>query len=111
MNSLTSVVTIEGNNELAPLAQQHFSQLGATNITLKNKDIDEALGELLAQNAVFDFVYIDASRTAHATLRYFMKIRALLSPKAIVALGDISRSMETARAWRSIKKKTPHSFA
>ena len=30
MNSLASVVTIEGNNELAPLAQQHFSQLGAT---------------------------------------------------------------------------------
>ncbi len=107
------VITYEGSNEIADIAQQNWKQLGLQNIELVRGNIDSALPQLgdvlraeentLYKCARVDLAYIDANHTHEATMRYFRQILPYLHEKSIVVLDDIHHSEGMEAAWREIQ--------
>ena len=90
------VITIEGNTELAEIAEENFKEAGSTNIRLIVSDIDLYLDQT---NQIFDFIYVDANHTYMATRRYFSCALELISDDGIIVLDDINWSSSMRNAW------------
>lgn len=92
------LVTIEGSSQLAEIATRNL--IGFKNASVINKLFDDALDEcLLNKEKTLDFVYIDGHHEKIATLHYFERIRASLSPGALVVFDDIRWSQDMNECW------------
>lgn len=107
-SGVKQVITVDGNAELMQIAKGHFELLKAGNIKTVVSDIDNFLDQ---EDAVFDFIYIDANHTYDATLRYVEKALRLVFQKGVIVVDDINWSPEMAAAWsRIIKTHTNHLY-
>jgi len=105
LNNLGKIITLEGADSLASLANRNFKQLGLNSkadIVIGN--FKNTLKEVLQKNSSFDFVFIDGHHDEMATQDYFQQILPHLSSKAIIVFDDISWSYGMQRAWSEIKK-------
>lgn len=93
------LVTIDGNEELMQLAQDHFTEFNCTNIKPVVSDIDQYLDQTTQP---FDFIYIDANHTYEATIRYFKKSMKMITSKGIIVVDDINWSPNMSSAWLTI---------
>ncbi|SMD31914.1 Predicted O-methyltransferase YrrM [Reichenbachiella faecimaris] len=102
--NINQVVTIEGNQELAHIAQANFKQLAPQEIELVVSDIDHFLGQ---NSRPFDFIYIDANHAFDATMSYFEQSMEIISEQGIIVLDDINWSSDMRRAWQTLISKFP----
>lgn len=104
INQKGRLVTLEGAESIASLAEENFRKLGLDNISIVVGNFQDTLDNVLKEEAIIDFAFVDGHHDEKATLLYFKKIFPYLSEKAIIIFDDISWSGGMKRAWKSINK-------
>jgi len=104
LNQRGRLVTLEGAESLASLAQEHFQSLGLDNISVVTGRFQDTLGKVLdGYETGIDYAFIDGHHNEKATVAYFEQIIPFLSERAILVFDDISWSAGMKRAWRTIE--------
>ena len=96
------VTTIEGDPEIAKIAQSNFDRLGLNNITLINNIFESALPEILDESWKLDLVFIDGHHTYEATITNFKKCLPHKHNNSVFVIDDINWSNEMIEAWKTI---------
>jgi len=97
------VVTFEGSEQVAEMAQINWEKLQIRNIQQVLGPIDDTLYHYARESQDrLDFVLMDANHVGEATLRYFEWILPLMDPDGIIAIDDIRYSRDMIRAWKQI---------
>ncbi len=105
LNGRGSLLSLEGSEPRARLAQENLSKLALDNATVVTGRFQDVLPEVLEEHAPFDHVFIDGHHQEDATLAYFDQIAPCLSPGAIVVLDDIGWSAGMQRAWQAVRAR------
>lgn len=99
-----SLVTIEGAEVLAGIAQNNLNRLHLTNVRIQTGDFDQQLPEILKNLAGFDLAFVDGNHRYRPTMKYFELLIAHARPGCILIFDDIYWSPEMTSAWQEIKK-------
>ena len=75
-NSQASVITVEGNPQVAGIAVEGYTYMGISNITMLQNSFDKVVPELSHIQEKSKLVFIDGNHTMEATLEYYGKFRA-----------------------------------
>jgi len=102
-NKNAKVITIEGADEVAAIAEANFKREGLDNITLKRGNFDEELPHLLQEIPVVDLAFIDGNHKEGPTLAYFEEFIPKVKNHSILVFDDIHWSREMENAWRKIR--------
>lgn len=103
VDSKNTVISFEGSEEIAQMAQLNWNKLGLANIQLHLGAIDDTLYNYAqGARARVAFALMDANHTQEATLRYFDWIQPLMDEDGIIAIDDIRYSKEMYQAWQTI---------
>lgn len=102
-NPSANIISIEGCQQTAKLAQNNFSKLGIKNITLINASFDDVLPQVLNQIKNVDFIFFDGNHAYEPTLRYFNQCLSFANENSIFVFDDIYWSDEMKKAWAQIK--------
>lgn len=103
LNKAGRLMTLEGAEPLALLAQKHFNELKLDNVSVVIGKFQDTLNGVLEEQEFVDYAFIDGHHDEEATLNYFAKIIPYLSSRAILIFDDISLSDGMRRAWKAIK--------
>lgn len=101
--SKSQIVTVEGSDAIADIAEKAFRQFKRKNINLIKGKFADVLPQLLKEQQTFDFVFIDGHHDEEATLNYFNQILNNVSTESVVLIDDINWSQGMINAWRKIK--------
>ena len=104
LNGIGRMITLEGADELASYAINHFEQLKLDNVKVISGRFQDTLDGVLQSNQPIDYVYIDGHHDEIATIKYFTQILPFLNEHSIIILDDISWSKGMNRAWEIIKR-------
>ena len=99
------LVSLEGSEPRARLAQQNLRKLGLDEATVVTGRFQDLLPEVLEEHAPFDYVFLDGHHQEDATIAYFDQIAPCLTPGAIVVLDDIGWSAGMQRAWQAVRAR------
>ena len=102
-NPAAQVLTIEGSDAIAAIAQQNFQQLNCTNIQPYIGNFDYQLPSILHHLSTVDLAYIDGNHRLQPTLNYFEQFLAKKNNNSIFIFDDIHWSKEMEEAWQKIK--------
>jgi len=102
LNQQGKILTLEGSETLANLANENFKKLGLDNIGIVIGRFSDTLQDVLSKNAPIDFVFVDGHHDKEATIGYFKQILPYLADKAVLVFDDISWSKGMEQAWRTI---------
>ncbi len=103
-NLNAKVTTIEGDTNLAKIAQDNFNKLGLNNVTLINGDFEMELPNILASTEKIELVFIDGNHSEEATMRYFKLFSERSSTETLIIFDDIRWSVGMENAWNTICK-------
>ena len=101
-NSQASVITVEGNPQVAGIAVEGYNYMGISNITMLQNSFDKVVPELSPIQEKSTLVFIDGNHTMEATLEYYGKFRANMSVPLILIFDDINWSSGMMKAWKKI---------
>lgn len=100
----SKLITVEASPNLARIAQFHLDALFEGG-EVWNMLFDDALNRLIDDPGnVIDLAFIDGHHEREATIHYFERIQAILSPGAIVLFDDIRWSHDMYDLWRHIRQ-------
>ncbi|MCL2596921.1 MAG: class I SAM-dependent methyltransferase [Paludibacter sp.] len=103
-NSKSRIISLEGSDEIANIAQETFNRLRINNVEIVLGNIDKTLDDTLNNiNEKIDFVFIDANHHYNAVIQYFNKILFKLDENSVLVIDDIYMSKDMTRAWKEIK--------
>lgn len=102
-NKDVKLVTFEGCENTAAVAEKTFKTANVNNIRLMKGDISRTLSYILGNSDKPDFVFFDANHTKEATLRYFKMCLARVHEDTVFVIADIHWSDEMHEAWKKIK--------
>lgn len=108
--SLQSLTTIEAAVALADIARETVNPLGGKAIVITAL-FDDALDDILATHATFDFVYIDGHHEKVATIHYFDRVLSHLQKGAIVLFDDTNWSDDMRAGWEELRCRRGFSHA
>ena len=97
------IITFEGCQETAKVAQENFDKLFLKNIEIVVGNIDQTLPEKLKEISSLDFVFFDANHRFEPTIRYFEQCLAKTHGGSCFVFDDIYWSNEMKEAWQYIK--------
>jgi predicted O-methyltransferase YrrM len=97
------VITCEGDDSIADIAQSTFNKLGLENIEVVRGDFDVTINQVLADHTNIDLVYIDGNHREAPTLRYFNAFYDSQNLNQVMIFDDIHWSEEMESAWHKIK--------
>jgi len=103
LNGRGRVITLEGADSIASVAEQNFTTLGLNNVEIIRGRFQDTLPEVFSANPRVDYVYIDGDHGEAATLKYFNLFLPSLSPTGVIIFDDIRWSAGMTRAWNSIR--------
>lgn len=103
-NPKNSIITIEGSERVAEIAQKNFNYAKADNIKLHTGSFDSMLPELHYFNESVGLVFFDGNHTKQSTLEYFNHFLPAADKDSIFIFDDIRWSREMLEAWEIIKK-------
>jgi predicted O-methyltransferase YrrM len=103
-NNKAKVYTCEGASSIAVIAQQTFKKLQLQYVNLQQGDFAATLPQVLFQEPVIDFVFIDGNHRKAPTLEYFFKLLHHVTPNTIFIFDDIHWSAEMEAAWAEIQQ-------
>ncbi len=104
LNKKGRLVTLEGSESLASIAEQNFQTLALDNVSIVIGRFQDTLDNVLNEYKPIDYAFIDGHHDEQATLAYFEQIQSYLSDKSILIFDDISWSKGMCRAWKKIKE-------
>jgi predicted O-methyltransferase YrrM len=97
-------ITIEGANEIAQVAQQHFKQLNLSDkIDLRVGNFNDLLPDVVNELPQVDFAFIDGNHTYEATMNYFNLLLQKTHNNSVLIFDDIYWSSGMTKAWEEIK--------
>ncbi len=102
-NSNAQVITLEGSDAIAEIAQKNFNKLQLENISLVKGNFDDTLTNLLTKIEKIDLVFVDGNHKLEPTLRYFKQLLPKLDEHSILIFDDIHWSREMETAWKTIQ--------
>ena len=102
-NSKTTVITIEGSEDIAEIAKQNFKLLKLKNIEQIVGDFNNEFPKLLKNHKNFDFVFIDGNHREQPTINYFKQCLEKANENSVLIFDDIYWSEEMMQAWEEIK--------
>jgi predicted O-methyltransferase YrrM len=98
------LITIEGANEIAQVAQQHFTQLNLNDkIDLRVGNFNDLLPAVLNELTQVDLAFIDGNHTYEATINYFNLLLQKTHNNSVLIFDDIYWSKGMTKAWEEIK--------
>ena len=103
LNHSGRLVSLEGAESLARLAEGYFKKLGFDNIEVVVGLFQNTLKDVLEKNAPIDYAFVDGHHQEEPTIGYFRQILPFLSDRAVLIFDDISWSDGMKRAWSTIK--------
>ncbi len=103
-NLSSSVITLEGSNSIANIANNIFKKVNAQNIQLITGEFSSSLPGALEKLKTVDLAFIDGNHRKEATLHYFNEILEYTTERSILIFDDIHWSNEMEKAWREIKR-------
>ena len=98
------IITLEGDETVALLAESHFHSLGLDNVNVVVGHFQDTLDDVLNLHGPINYVFVDADKNEQEVLQYFEKIYPLLSNRAVLIFDDIYWSSGMERAWKAIKR-------
>jgi len=102
LNGSGVMVTLEGAQSLAELAEGYLSKLCLDNTRVVTGRFQDTLGGVLDEYGHVDFAFIDGHHDEKATVTYYEQVVPFLSDRALIVFDDISWSAGMNRAWRTI---------
>ena len=103
LNRSGRLVSLEGAESLAKLAEENFKKLDLDNVDVVVGLFQHTLKSALEENKPIDYVFVDGHHQEEPTLAYFREILPFLSERAVLVFDDISWSEGMKRAWNTIK--------
>lgn len=105
-NSNATVYTIEGDPNIAKIAQTNFDKLpnASKNIVPIIGNFDDVLEPTLEKIDEIGLAFIDGNHRKKPTLDYFNKILEKCTTNSILIFDDIYWSKEMGEAWEEIKQ-------
>ncbi len=103
LNGAGSLVTLEGADAWAAVAEQGLDELGLSGrARVRRGSIDDLLPPLAAELAPIDYAFLDADHSEEATVKHYEILEPHLASGAVVLLDDVTHSDDMRRAWKSI---------
>ena len=96
------VITIEGAESIADVAEQNFKKLELHNIEMVRGNFDDTLPEVLNKMPSIDLAFIDGNHRQEPTERYFKQLLPHIHSDSILIFDDIHWSAEMEAAWKNI---------
>ena len=103
LNGGGKILTLEGAESLALLAQKNFQTIGLSNVVVVTGRFQDTLDNVLNEHGTINFAFIDGHHDEKETLAYFEKIFPFLSKRAVLIFDDIDWSNGMKIAWKAIK--------
>jgi len=103
MNGKGRLVTLEGSQEIAKIAQETLEWLGLRNVSVVTGSFRETMKSVLDSAKPIDFFFNDGHHDHDAVLKYFDDAFPSLSEDAVVVFDDISWSPGMRKAWAAIE--------
>jgi len=97
-------ITMEGAEEIAGYAEQHFKDAGLVNTKLVKGNFDQTLESVLSEIGRIDLAFVDGNHRKQPTLNYFQQIIEYVQDNSCIIFDDIHWSREMEEAWEEIKK-------
>lgn len=102
-NPEAKIITIEGSDAVATIAENNFKQYNCSNIQLIRGNFDQVLPEILYQLEYIDLAFIDGNHQYQPTINYFHQLLDKSRNDTILIFDDIHWSMGMEQAWEEIK--------
>jgi len=103
VDSRNKVVTFEGCDEIADVAQLNWNKLKVDQIHLIRGNINDTLCNYVrACKEPIDFALLDANHTYEATMRYFEYLLPHMDKDGVMVLDDIRYSPSMYQAWQAL---------
>lgn len=102
-NPECSIITIEGSDSIASVANENFQKLNCVNIRQLKGNFDNVLPSVIGQLSSIDMAYIDGNHRYQPTVNYFHQFLPKAHGQTILVFDDIHWSMEMEKAWKEIK--------
>lgn len=102
-NPECSIITIEGSDSIASVANENFQKLNCVNIRQLKGNFDNVLPSVIGQLSSIDMAYIDGNHRYQPTVNYFHQFLPKAHGQTILVFDDIHWSTEMEKAWEEIK--------
>ncbi len=102
-NPNAKIITMEGAQQVAYIAQKNFNQLYLSNIQIVEGNFDQTLPAVISQLPTVNFAFIDGNHRKQPTLNYFHQLLAKVNESTILIFDDIHWSIEMEASWEEIK--------
>lgn len=102
-NPNAQVITCEGAQTIADIAQAQFDALNLSNIHLLTGEFTQTLPTALNILKQVDFAFIDGNHRKQPTLNYFEEILNKSTGTTLFVLDDIHWSQEMEEAWMALQ--------
>jgi predicted O-methyltransferase YrrM len=103
-NLNAEVITMEGAESIADLAQRQFDELQLNKVKLIKGNFDAKLPPVLYKLPTVDLAFIDGNHRKEPTLNYFQQFLLKKNDGTILIFDDIHWSKEMELAWAEIKQ-------
>jgi predicted O-methyltransferase YrrM len=104
LNGVGHLVSLEGSEALARIAEEGFRLLGLSRCAeVVIGRFEDTLRGILKKHRPVDYVFIDGHHDYEATLSYTEEILPFLAESAVLVYDDIAWSVGMRRAWRKIE--------
>jgi predicted O-methyltransferase YrrM len=100
--SVTKFITLEGNPELAAVANGLINKLSLSNCEIVVGDFNKILAEALVKLGKVDLAFIDGDHRKYSTLNYYETILPYTHNESVLVFDDINWSPEMVEAWQTI---------
>ena len=100
------IITIEGCQETAKIAEETFRELKLENIDMKVAEFSHILEDLKSELSNPTFVYIDGNHKYEPTIQYFNFFSKHCHEDSVLIFDDIYWSQEMKQAWLHIKEQS-----
>jgi predicted O-methyltransferase YrrM len=103
-NSHGEVVTLEGSQEIAAKAGEHFRELKLNHVKQVVGNFDETYERVLREHQPIDLIFIDGNHRKEPTIDYFKKSLSAIHNDSILIFDDIHWSQGMREAWDEIAR-------
>ncbi len=97
------LITMEGANEVAKMANKNFKESGLVNIRIEEGNFDNTLPAVVCGLSSVDFAFIDGNHRQQPTENYFHQLLSKINDDSILIFDDIHWSKEMEAVWDTIK--------
>ena len=96
--------TVEGDPNVAAVAQNTFKALGNLNINLYTSTFQDFIDIHLDQKGQIDLLFLDGHHTSKALLHYFQQLKHKFNADTVVVVDDIYWSKDMNDGWNELAK-------